>query len=143
MHRFRLVTEQARLVTIISGGDNEPACEAVIPAAQKASYSLSLFFLRIWGSSSHWRLLDCATSEHKKYWSVGGLFWPCTDSDPPLLLLWLCLLSVLVPACVCVCVSFGVFETGLFYLASNGCNRWEMELADELYMLWMHVDGSP
>ena len=145
MHRFRLVTEQARLVTIISGGDDEPACEAVIPAAQKASYSLSLFFLCIWGPSSHWRLLDCATSEHKKYWSVGGLFWPCTDSNPPLLqllpLLRLCMLSVLVLACVCVC--FCVFETELFYLASNGCNRWEMELAGKLYMLWMHVDGSP
>ena len=51
------------------------------------------------------------------------------------------MLSVLVS--VCVSVSFGVFKTGLFYLASNGCNRWEMELAEELYMLWMHVDGSP
>ena len=50
------------------------------------------------------------------------------------------MLSVLVPACVSV--SSGVFKTGLFYLASNGCNRWEMELAEELYMLWMHVDGS-
>ena len=51
------------------------------------------------------------------------------------------MLSVLVPACVSV--SFGVFKTDLFYLASNGCNRWEMELAEEVYMLWMHVDGSP
>ena len=51
------------------------------------------------------------------------------------------MLSVLVPACVSV--SFSVVKTGLFYLASNGCNRWEMELAEELYMLWMHVDGSP
>ena len=51
------------------------------------------------------------------------------------------MLSVLVPACVCV--SFGVFKTELFYLASNGCNRWEMELAGKLYMLWVHVDGSP
>ena len=51
------------------------------------------------------------------------------------------MLSVLVPAFVSV--SLGVFKTGLFYLASNGCNRWEMELAEELYMLWMHVDGSP
>ena len=50
------------------------------------------------------------------------------------------MLSVLVPACVSV--SFTVFKTGLFYLASNGCNRWEMELAEELYMLWMHVDLS-
>ena len=75
-----------------------------------------------------------------------GLCWPslCTDSNPPLpflLLPRLCVLSVLVFACVCV--SFGVFETELFYLASNGCNRWEVELAAELYMLWMHVDGSP
>ena len=51
------------------------------------------------------------------------------------------MLSVLVPACVSV--SLSVFKTDLFYLASNGCNRWEMELAEELYMLWMHVDGSP
>ena len=58
-----------------------------------------------------------------------------------LLLPRLCLLSVLVPACVCV--SFGVFKTVMFHLASNGCNRWEMEIAEELYMLWMHVDGSP
>ena len=101
------MTEQARLGTISSGVDNEPACEAVIPAAQKASYSFSVLFLCIWGPTSHWRLLDCATSEHKKCWSVGGLFWPCTDSNPPLLqlllLLRLCMLSVLVLACVCVC----------------------------------------
>ena len=51
------------------------------------------------------------------------------------------MLSVLVFAFVCV--SLGVFETEIFYLASNGCNRWEMELAAELNMLWMHVDGSP
>ena len=69
-------------------------------------------------------------------------------ATPPLCLYWallllprLCVLSVLVPACVSV--SLGGFKTGLFYLASNGCNRWEMELAEELYMLWMHVDGSP
>ena len=69
-------------------------------------------------------------------------------ATPPFCLYWallilprLCVLSVLVPACVFV--SFGVFKTDLFYLASNGCNRWEMELAEELCMLWMHVDGSP
>ena len=64
----------------------------------------------------------------------------CTPRNPPCLPL-LCLLSVLVPAFGCV--SLGVFKTELFYLASSGCNRWEMELAEELYMLWMHVDGSP
>ena len=70
-------------------------------------------------------------------------------ATPPFCLFWalllfaavVCVLSVLVPACVSL--SFSGFKTGLFYLASNGCNRWEMELAEELYMLWMHVDGSP
>ena len=64
----------------------------------------------------------------------------CTPHNPPCPPL-LCLLSVL--AAAVVCVSFGVFKTELLYLASNGCNRWEMEIAEELYMLWMHVDGSP
>ena len=69
-------------------------------------------------------------------------------ATPPFCLYWAllilprwCVLSVLVPAGCCV--SFSVFKTDLFYLASNGCNRWEMELAGKLYMLWMHVDGSP
>ena len=29
------------------------------------------------------------------------------------------------------------------HLASDGCNMWEMELTEDLHMLWMHVDGSP
>ena len=41
------------------------------------------------------------------------------------------------------CVALCGISKNVFYLASNGCNRWEMELAEELYMLWMHVDGSP
>ena len=41
------------------------------------------------------------------------------------------------------CVPFSVFKSPLVHLASNGCNRWEMKLAGELYMLWKHVDGSP
>ena len=68
----------------------------------------------------------------------------CTDNNPPLpflLLPRLCVLSVLVFACVSV--SLCVFETELFYLSSNGCNRGEMKLTEKLYMLWMHVDGSP
>ena len=66
---------------------------------------------------------------------------PCCWHWALLRLPMLCLLSVLAPAFVCV--SFGVFKIELFYLASNGCNRRDMEHAEELYMLWMHVDGSP
>ena len=54
---------------------------------------------------------------------------------------WCACCFVLVPATVCVC--FGACETELFHLASNGCNRWEMEIVGELYMLCTHVDGSP
>ena len=90
--------------------------------------------------------MDCATLKLVEMKLNRGLCWPslCTDSNPPLpflLLPRLCVLSVLVFACVCV--SYCVFETELFYLSSNGCNRWEMKLAEKLYMLWMHVDGSP
>ena len=54
---------------------------------------------------------------------------------------WCVCCFVLVSATVCVCL--GVCETELFHLASNGCNRWEMEIVGVLHMLWMHVDGSP
>ena len=30
-----------------------------------------------------------------------------------------------------------------FHLASQGCNKWEMQHTGGLHMLWMHVDGSP
>ena len=60
-------------------------------------------------------------------------------------------LGIVVPAggvCVVVCwclplfvCVFGVCETELFHLASNGCNRWEMEIVGVLHITcfsWSH-----
>ena len=53
------------------------------------------------------------------------------------------LLSSIVLDALLALGAFMLYLPFTFHLASNGCNRWEMKLAGELYMLWKHVDGSP
>ena len=53
------------------------------------------------------------------------------------------LLSSIVLDAAAASGAFMLYLHFTFYLASNGCNMWEMKLTEGLHMLWMHVDGSP
>ncbi len=44
---------------------------------------------------------------------------------------------------ILVWLALSALANNHFHLASHGCNKWEMKRTAGLYMLWMHVDGSP